>query len=129
MRNSPKELSPGSEINLLLPYVTELEGEVDRLRKQGRFIEQHAWDALEQVLGLCARAASLPESASTIAEISKTVHQFAKLLSDFHEEPAYRPAHDQVVSIAVRPLIEQVFRWQQRLANAPQAVLRLEYSN
>jgi len=31
-----------------------------------------------------------------------------------------------VVAIAVRPLAEQVFRWQQRLEGAPQVILRLE---
>jgi len=42
-------------------------------------------------------------------------------------EPAgYHPTHDQVVAIAVRPLAEQVFRWQQRLEGAPQVILRLE---
>jgi signal transduction histidine kinase len=38
----------------------------------------------------------------------------------------YHPAHDQVVAIALRPLIAQVFRWQQRVLNAPDVVLRLE---
>ncbi len=36
------------------------------------------------------------------------------------------PQHDQVVAIALRPLIEQVFHLQQRLEGAPRAVLRLE---
>src|SRR5262249_49460639 len=38
----------------------------------------------------------------------------------------YHPAHDQVVPIAVRPVAEQVFRWQQRLHGAPEVTLRLE---
>jgi signal transduction histidine kinase len=42
------------------------------------------------------------------------------------ELPGYHPAHDQVIAIAVRPLTEQVFRWQQRLAGAPEVGLRLE---
>jgi signal transduction histidine kinase len=31
-----------------------------------------------------------------------------------------------VIAIAVRPLVEQVFRWQQRLLAAPEVVLQLE---
>ena len=31
MQRSPSELTPGSETNALLPYVTDLEFEVDRL--------------------------------------------------------------------------------------------------
>ena len=38
----------------------------------------------------------------------------------------YHPSHDQVVAIAVRPLIDQVFRWQQRLVGVPEVTLRLE---
>ncbi|MBX9581003.1 MAG: sensor histidine kinase, partial [Gemmataceae bacterium] len=33
---------------------------------------------------------------------------------------------DQVVAVAVRPLVEQVFRWQQRLTGARGVALRLE---
>jgi signal transduction histidine kinase len=48
------------------------------------------------------------------------------VLRDFQEPPGYHPAHDQVIAIAVRPLVEQVFRWQQRLESAPHVVLRLD---
>jgi signal transduction histidine kinase len=41
------------------------------------------------------------------------------------EPPGYHPAHDQVVAIAIRPLAEQVFRWQQRLTGTPDVQLRL----
>src|SRR5262249_21628802 len=36
------------------------------------------------------------------------------------------PAHDQVVAIAVRPLVEQVFRWRQWLVGGSPVTLRLE---
>ncbi|MEX0676943.1 MAG: ATP-binding protein [Pirellulales bacterium] len=117
---------PGSEIHLLLPYVTDLEFEVDRLRRQGRFIEQRAWDALKQVQKLCGDATQSQDTADALAQIEKTANEFAKVLGDLHEQPGYHPAHDQVIPIAARPLIEQVFRWQQRLSDASQVVLRLE---
>ena len=44
----------------------------------------------------------------------------------YYEPSGYHPAHDQVVAIAIRPLIEQVFRWQQRLLAAQHAVLQIE---
>jgi len=111
----------------LMPYVTDLEFEVDRLRKQGRFIEQQAWDALNRVDRLCDEAVKPESSASdAVARITETVDEFSKVLADLHEQPGFHPAHDLVVPIAVRPLIEQVFRSQQRLAAAPHAVLRLE---
>ena len=46
MTASPRGLSPGSENNLLLPYVAELELEVDRLRTQFAFVEQAARELL-----------------------------------------------------------------------------------
>src|SRR5207248_2311304 len=48
------------------------------------------------------------------------------VLRDLQELPGYHPAHDQVIAIPVRPLVEQVFRWQQRLLGAAQVELRLE---
>jgi signal transduction histidine kinase len=48
------------------------------------------------------------------------------VVKDLHDSPGYHPAHDQVVAIAVRPLAEQVFRWQQRLTGARGVELRLE---
>ena len=47
-------------------------------------------------------------------------------MKDLHDSPGYHPAHDQVVAIAVRPLAEQVFRWQKRLTGAGVVTLRLE---
>jgi signal transduction histidine kinase len=52
--------------------------------------------------------------------------QLLSMVEDLRELPGYHPAHDQVVAIAIRPLIEQVFKWQQRLHNAPYMALRLE---
>ena len=125
MQRSPHELTPGSEIHLLLPYVTDLEIEVDRLRKQGRFVEQQAWDTLKQMQSLCGEESSAENIVGNLAQIKQVASEFAKVLSDLHEQPGFHPSHDQVVPIAVRPLIEQVFRWQQRLENG-QAVLRME---
>jgi signal transduction histidine kinase len=47
-------------------------------------------------------------------------------MRDLHEGPGYDPTRDQVVAIALRPLAEQVFRWQQRMVGAPLALLELE---
>jgi hypothetical protein len=38
-----------------------------------------------------------------------------KQIIEFAHPGCCDPAHDQVIAIAVRPLAEQVFRWQQRL--------------
>jgi two-component system sensor histidine kinase MtrB len=103
----------------LLAYVAELELEVDRLRKQGRFVRQEVRAGLDRLDRLSAGPAAP-------AELSAAVKHLAAVLDDLHDPPGYHPAHDQVVAIAVRPLAEQVFRAQRRLAGTAGVVLRLE---
>jgi signal transduction histidine kinase len=109
-----------------LAYVADLELEVDRLRKQGQFVQHEARRTVKQIQLLCADAAGTVNAMPPLAEIDHTAEQLAAMLRDLQEPPGYHPAHDQVIAIAVRPLVEQVFRSQQRLVGAPQAVLRLE---
>ncbi len=101
----------------LLPYIAALELEVDRLRRHHHLFHQEVRGVLDDLRRPPAGAAP---------EIAQTADRVAGLLRDFQEPPGYHPAHDQVVAIAVRPLAEQVFRWQQRLQGAPDAELRLE---
>jgi len=121
-----ERFNPSSNQHLLLAYIADLELEVDRLRKQGQFIQQEARAVTQRILQIC-HDASLPENApQPIADIALAAEQFAELLHDTYEPSGYHPAHDQVVAIAIRPLIEQVFRWQQRLLAAERAVLHVE---
>jgi signal transduction histidine kinase len=131
MRHSPNDSTPTvSNIHLLLAYVTDLELEVDCLRRQGQFVQHEVRDTLKRIRLLCADVGH-PERggghvSSRLSEVGRAATDLATLVHDLQEPPGYHPAHDQVVAIAVRPLIEQVFRWQQRLHGVPQAVLRLE---
>jgi signal transduction histidine kinase len=112
-----------SNVQRLLPYVADLELEVDRLRKHGQFVRHQVRETLRQIQLRCAEAS---QPATALAEINQAASGLAAVLHDLQESPGYHPAHDQVIAIAVRPLAEQVFRWQQRLQAAPGAVLRLE---
>lgn len=115
--------------NLLLAYVADLELEVDRLRRQGQFIHHEMRETLKRIRQLCVDPS--PESAAParLAEVNQAVGDLSTVLRDLHEPPGYHPAHDQVVAIAIRPLLEQVFRWQNRLANAARVELRLELAS
>jgi signal transduction histidine kinase len=127
MRPALNEAIPTtSNIQLLLAYVADLELEVDRLRKQGQFIHHEARTTLKRIRLLCTDSAGAEQTQSPLPEIKQAVTQLAAVLHDLQETPGYHPAHDQVIAIAVRPLIEQVFRWQQRLLAAPDVGLRLE---
>jgi signal transduction histidine kinase len=125
MRDLPKGLLLGAPyVHQLLGYVADLELEVDRLRKQGHYVRQAVQGALKQTRLLCENRAG--DAPGRLAEVDHVAEELASVLRDFQEPPGYHPAHDQVVAIAVRPLLEQVFRWQQRLEGAPGAALRLE---
>lgn len=122
----PNQLTRISENHVLLAYVADLELEVDHLRKKSQFVDQEACEALRRMQPYLADASDPSKTRQSTAEIEQVIKQLAEVLRDMREPPGYHPAHDQVVAIAVRPLIDQVFRWQQRLWSAPQVVLRLE---
>lgn len=126
MPDLPHGLFPESEINSLIPYVTDLEFEVDRLRKQGRFIENQTWSTIQRIRTLCHSVHRPSANDDVFHEINSQLEMLGNVLVDLHQHPGYHPAHDQVCAIAVRPVIEQVFRWQQRLEGAIQIKLILE---
>jgi signal transduction histidine kinase len=80
---------------------------------------------VQRILRACQEQAT-PPAVNPLAEIAENVREFRALLDDLSEPAGYHPAFDQVIDVAVRPLAEQVFRWQQRLSGVPSAVLRLD---
>lgn len=118
--------SSATKRNLLLAYVADLELEVDRLRKQGQFVQHHVRGTLSRIHLFCADKVGAGDAQTRLAEIGQAAKQAAEVLRDLQELPGYHPAHDQVVAIAVRPLVEQVFRWHQRLLGAAEVALRLD---
>jgi signal transduction histidine kinase len=119
------DFNPSSNEHLLLAYIADLELEVDRLRKQGQFLRAEAAAAVGRIRPALVEG-SLPETPATA--ISQAIDELAAVLHDLYDPPGYHPAHDQVIEIAIRPLIEQVFRWQQRMSGASNAILHLELS-
>lgn len=111
---------------LLLPYVAELELEVDRLRKHGQFIQHEIRELLKQILVVSASESHEGSTPPGLAQITKQAQMLATTLRDLRDTSGYHPSRDQVSSIALRPLVEQVFRWQQRLQDAPNTVLQLQ---
>lgn len=110
---------------LLLPYVADLELEVDRLRRHGRVIRQEAKNLIRRVRQL-ERPLHPGTEPTTTADVVRAARHLAEVLGDLAEVPGYHPSHDQVVAVAVRPLLEQVCRWQRRLLGAPDVKLTLE---
>lgn len=126
MQVSQERVSLSSNQHLLLAYIADLELEVDRLRKHAQFLQQEAGETVQRIQRAYRNAAPPEDSSQPLADIVQATRHFAEVLQDTYEPPGYHPAHDQVVAIAIRPLIEQVFRWQQRLLAAPQATLYME---
>jgi signal transduction histidine kinase len=115
-----------TNLHLLLAYVADLELEVDRLRKQSQFVHHEVRETLNRIRLLCTNTSEPGNVPSSLGEIGQATKSLLEVVRDLQESPGYHPAHDQVIAIAVRPLVEKVFRWQQRLVGAMQVVLRLE---
>lgn len=120
---NPTPGRPSAEAQRLAAYVADLELEVDRLRKQGQFVRQAVQDTLKEIVRQADGAASA--NVPVVAAMVTAAADLAGMMHELREPSGYHPAHDQVVAIAVRPLIEQVFRWQQRLLAARDVELRL----
>ncbi len=125
MRISPPDFNPSSNDHLLLAYVADLELEVDRLRKQGQFFRHAVSEELTSIRSALGQGDFPAESTTSV---SHALDELTAVMRDLDDSPGYHPAHDQVIAVAVRPLIEQVFRWQQRLSGASHAILHLELS-
>ncbi|MCA9120673.1 MAG: ATP-binding protein [Planctomycetaceae bacterium] len=114
------------QLQLMMRYAAELELEVDRLRRRDQFLQREVQDHVQLVATLCRGEERAQGEANALVDIAQACHVFRELLRDTHEPTGYHPSFDQVVAIAVRPLAEHVFRWQQRLSGAGNAVLRLD---
>jgi signal transduction histidine kinase len=121
----PRKLTDisGQQQRRLLAYVADLELEVDRLRRQHHLVHKEMRSALDQIQKLCAAPAA-DGAPSGPAPAAAAVTEALATLHDLRDPPGYHPAHDQVVAIAVRPLVEQTFIWQQRLQKVPDVTLR-----
>ena len=125
MEIAEDRFSPSSNQHLLLAYVADLELEVDRLRKLAQFVQHEAGETVKTIQGACRAADAADRASQPLTEVARATQDFAEVLRDSFEPPGYHPAHDQVVPIAIGPLVEQVFRWQQRLQSTPQAALHM----
>ena len=110
----------------LLIYIADLELEVDRLRRHGQLVHREVRGALSLIQQLCTEMMAADRPPPALAKMGKAIEQLTETLGHLRDLPGYHPAHDQVIAVAVRPLIEQVFRWQQRLQGAPNVALQFE---
>jgi len=116
-----------NELQAVMAYAAELELEVDRLRRKEQFLQHEARAFVHQAAQLGSHPTdSAAEDTRTVATLVESCHRFEELLRDLRDLPGYHPAFDQVIAIAVRPLVDNAFRYQQRLSNVPQAKLRMD---
>jgi len=125
VNNSPTKGNSISDDHMLLAYVADLELEIDRLRKQGQFLRNAIADGITTIRTTLASGQIPSEPSRTVC---LTIDELTAVMHDLQDPPGYDPAHDQVIAIPLRPLIEQVFRWQQRMSGAASAILHMELS-
>jgi signal transduction histidine kinase len=110
----------------LLTYSTDLEAEADRLRRQWQVVQQEGIEALQQIRLQRASSAESDEVRNRITDIEKIAPQLMAATGELPELCECQAVPDRVTNIGLRSFIEQAFRWQLRLLNAPHTVLRLE---
>jgi signal transduction histidine kinase len=125
VRISPPDYNPGPSLHQLVAYIADLELEVDRLRKQDQYL-RHAFGHEIESVRCALDDTGLPNGSS--ATLRKAINELTAVIGDLDDSASDHPAQDQVAAIAVRQLVERVFRWQQRLSEAPHATLHLELS-
>jgi signal transduction histidine kinase len=108
----------------LLAYMSALEVEVDRLRRDNRLVHEAMQTALLRLRDQCAGPDGV--TGTVAAKVDAAVKEMTETLRELRDLPGYHPAFDQVVAVAVRPLIEQIFRRHHRLLGTPGVKLRLE---
>jgi len=112
-------------VHQLVAYIADLELEVDRLRKQGQYL-RHEFDREIGIIRSATDSAALPnDSADALGD---AISALSEVIEDLDDSSSAHPAEDRVIAIAVRPVIEQVFRWQVRILGTPHAVLHQELS-
>src|SRR5579862_1314128 len=106
-RLQEQSITSTTNIHLLLAYVADLELEVDRLRKQSQFVHHEVRETLNRIRLLCTNTSEPGNVPSSLGEIGQATKSLLEVVRDLQESPGYHPAHDQVIAIAVRPLVEK----------------------
>jgi hypothetical protein len=75
--------------HLLLPYVADLELEVDRLRRHNHLLRQEARALLQQLPA--GGAADAVGEGTSLPGIVQAAEHFAGVLRDLREAPGYHP--------------------------------------
>lgn len=117
------ESETASQLKVVQSYATDLELEVQRLREQAQFVRREAAEAVKRILAVSQQS---DRQTAQQNEIEQVASHLRDVLCELRDLPGYHPAHDQVIAIAVRPVVTQVFRWQRLLQGKPDVVLRLE---
>lgn len=125
MSTATGKVTRNSDDDFLLGYIADLELEIDRLRKQGHFVRNTVRDVLKKLHAL-SDAAGVEQAESVFHRIREEIGGLAEVMRDLQESPGYHPVHDQVIAIPIRPVADQVFRWQQRLENASAVTMKME---
>src|SRR5436309_1889909 len=107
-RRRPAADAGGVNLQRLLPYVADLELEVDRLRRHNRLVHQEVRAALDHIRDICTFAPGQAGPPPPLAEVGRAVARLDGVLQELQDPSGYHPAHDQVIAVAVRPLAERV---------------------
>lgn len=113
-----------NDFRQLSEYTTELELEVNRLRRKEHQILLAVQKHVRTIQELCHDTRWPVDAALPHSRIGESCTNLNRLLDEFTDFPV--ATHDEVVRIDIRPFVQQIFAWQQRLSGADRAVLHFD---
>ncbi|XZE34213.1 sensor histidine kinase [Pirellulaceae bacterium SH501] len=123
MKNYLSVVTDQERMSDLELYIVELELEVDRLRRRDRVLRQALQDCLMDLKILSRNDGPLldvSQMSESVSRISDTLNQ---LFEDWELAEELMQQLDSIAEIPVRRIVEKVFRFQQKLHDAKNAML------
>ena len=114
---NPRLRSLDPNVPSLTSYILDLEAEVDRLRRRDRFLNEKIRERLAAGIN--------PGGAGASDSLQSAAVEILKILDEVKELPEFHPADDRVVAIEMRPLVEKLFRYYQRISTSSTTTLKI----
>lgn len=112
------------KLEIATAYASELERELERLRRSLEFLRCEGQKHITQILGICKQTTLSDDNSPYTNGIVEACESFREALQEVQElEP--NTQIDVRRPIPVRPLLEKIFHWQVQLTGESDAVLRL----
>ncbi|XZE45540.1 sensor histidine kinase [Pirellulaceae bacterium SH467] len=126
MKNYLSVVSDHDRMSDLELYIVELELEIDRLRRRDSVLRHALQDCLMDLKIVSRNDGPVLDLVQMSQTVSKVCEQLNQLFEDWELAEELMQHLDSIAEIPVGRFVEKVFRFQQKLHNAKDAILCIE---